>query len=109
MHGAYEANHAMHDCDLMICVGARFDDRITGRLDAFSPDSIKAHIDIDPSSINKVIRVDIPIVGDVAHVLEDILKVWKARGRQTDKAALSEWWKQLLLQTLLNRLLILVR
>ncbi|MBA86092.1 acetolactate synthase 3 large subunit [Thalassobius sp. S69A] len=95
MHGLYEANMAMHDCDLMINIGARFDDRITGRIDAFSPGSVKAHIDIDPSSINKVIRVDIPIVGDVAHVLEDILKVWKARGRQTDKAALSEWWKQL--------------
>ncbi|WP_420567415.1 acetolactate synthase 3 large subunit [Thalassovita sp.] len=95
MHGLYEANMAMHDCDLMINIGARFDDRITGRIDAFSPDSVKAHIDIDPSSINKVIRVDIPIVGDVGHVLEDILKVWKARGRKTDKAALSEWWKQL--------------
>ena len=75
MHGLYEANLAMHDCDLMINIGARFDDRITGRIDAFSPNSKKAHIDIDPSSINKVIRVDIPIVGDVAHVLEDILKV----------------------------------
>ncbi|MDH5797018.1 MAG: thiamine pyrophosphate-binding protein, partial [Paracoccaceae bacterium] len=73
MHGLYEANMAMHGCDLMINIGARFDDRITGRLDAFSPGSKKAHIDIDPSSINKVIHVDIPIVGDVAHVLEDVL------------------------------------
>ncbi|MYM55786.1 acetolactate synthase 3 large subunit [Thalassovita mangrovi] len=95
MHGLYEANMAMHDCDLMINIGARFDDRITGRIDAFSPKSKKAHIDIDPSSINKVIRVDIPIVGDVAHVLEDILKVWKARGRKTNKEALAGWWKQI--------------
>ncbi|RFP87588.1 acetolactate synthase 3 large subunit [Rhodobacteraceae bacterium 63075] len=92
MHGLYEANMAMHDCDLMINIGARFDDRITGRIDAFSPGSKKAHIDIDPSSINKVIRVDIPIVGDVGHVLEDVLKVWKSRGRKTDRAALGEWW-----------------
>lgn len=77
MHGLYEANMAMHGCDLMICVGARFDDRITGRLDAFSPKSKKAHIDIDPSSINKVVHVDLPIVGDVGHVLEDLLKVWR--------------------------------
>ena len=91
MHGLYEANMAMHDCDLMINIGARFDDRITGRIDAFSPNSIKAHIDIDPSSINKVIKTDIPIVGDVAHVLEDILKVWKSRGRKTDAAALKMW------------------
>ena len=95
MHGLYEANMAMHDCDLMVNIGARFDDRITGRLDAFSPKSKKAHIDIDPSSINKVIRIDIPIVGDVGHVLEDILKVWKSRGRKTNKEALSGWWKQI--------------
>ena len=95
MHGLYEANLAMHDCDLMINIGARFDDRITGRIDAFSPNSKKAHIDIDPSSINKVIRVDIPIVGDVAHVLEDILKVWKARGRKTNKEALAKWWDKI--------------
>ena len=92
MHGLYEANLAMHDCDLMINVGARFDDRITGRLDAFSPKSKKAHIDIDPSSINKVIRVDFPIIGDVGHVLEDILKVWKARGRKVNRERLSKWW-----------------
>ena len=95
MHGLYEANMAMHDCDLMINIGARFDDRITGRIDAFSPKSKKAHIDIDPSSINKVIRVDIPIVGDVGHVLEDLLKVWKARGRKTNKEALAKWWAQI--------------
>ena len=95
MHGLYEANMAMHDCDLMIAIGARFDDRITGRIDAFSPGSKKAHIDIDPSSINKVIRVDIPIVGDVAHVLEDLLKVWKSRGRRTEREAVQKWWTQI--------------
>ena len=95
MHGPYEANMAMHGCDLMINIGARFDDRITGRLDAFSPNSQKAHIDIDPSSINKVIRVDIPIVGDVGHVLEDVLKVWKARGRKTNRPALEKWWSKI--------------
>ncbi|PTX55941.1 acetolactate synthase large subunit [Litoreibacter ponti] len=95
MHGLYEANMAMHDCDLMINIGARFDDRITGRVDAFSPGSKKAHIDIDPSSINKVIHVDVPIIGDVAHVLEDLLRVWKSRGRKTHKEGLSKWWKQI--------------
>ncbi|MBY6054979.1 acetolactate synthase 3 large subunit [Leisingera daeponensis] len=95
MHGLYEANMAMHGCDLMINIGARFDDRITGRIDAFSPKSKKAHIDIDPSSINKVIRVDIPIVGDVAHVLEDLLKVWKSRGRKVNREALQKWHKQI--------------
>ncbi len=95
MHGLYEANMAMHDCDLMINVGARFDDRITGRIDAFSPKSKKAHIDIDPSSINKVIRVDVPILGDIAHVLEDVLRVWKAKGRKTNKEGLAKWWDQI--------------
>lgn len=95
MHGLYEANMAMHDCDLMINIGARFDDRITGRLDAFSPNSKKAHIDIDPSSINKVIHVDIPIIGDIAHVLDDILNMWKARGRKTNSVAINKWWGQI--------------
>jgi acetolactate synthase-1/2/3 large subunit len=95
MHGLYEANLAMHGCDLMINVGARFDDRITGRLDAFSPNSTKAHIDIDPSSINKVIKADIPIVGDVGHVLEDVLKLWKARGRKVNREALARWVAQI--------------
>ena len=95
MHGLYEANMAMHDCDLMINIGARFDDRITGRIDAFSPKSKKAHIDIDPSSINKVIHVDVPIIGDVAHVLEDLLRVWKSRGRKTHGEGLAKWWKQI--------------
>ncbi|WP_299559459.1 acetolactate synthase 3 large subunit [uncultured Sulfitobacter sp.] len=95
MHGLYEANMAMHDCDLMINVGARFDDRITGVVEKFSPNSKKAHIDIDPSSINKVIRVDIPIMGDVGHVLEDLLKVWKSRGRKTNSEAIVKWWKKI--------------
>ena len=95
MHGLYEANMAMHGCDLMINVGARFDDRITGVLEKFSPNSKKAHIDIDVSSINKVVHVDIPIVGDVAHVLEDLLKVWKSRGRKTNAEGLSKWWSQI--------------
>ena len=95
MHGLYEANMAMHGCDLMINIGARFDDRITGVISEFSPNSTKAQIDIDPSSINKVIRVDIPIVGDVGHVLEDLMKVWKSRGRKTNSAAVGNWWSQI--------------
>ncbi|MFO0990032.1 MAG: acetolactate synthase 3 large subunit [Alphaproteobacteria bacterium] len=95
MHGLYEANWAMHDCDVMICIGARFDDRVTGRLDAFSPKSKKIHVDIDPSSINKNVRVDIPIVGDCGLVLEDMLKSWKAQKAQPDKKALGEWWRQI--------------
>ena len=86
MHGTYEANHAMHDCDLMIAVGARFDDRITGRLDAFSPGSKKIHIDIDPSSINKVVKVDLGIVGDCAYVLEDMVRLWRTTSPAVDKA-----------------------
>ncbi len=95
MHGTYEANMAMHDCDLMVAVGARFDDRITGRLDAFSPGSKKIHIDIDPSSINKNVPVDLPIVGDVGHVLEEMVRVWKARSAKVDPKALAAWWKQI--------------
>ena len=92
MHGTYEANHAMHDCDVMICLGARFDDRITGRLDAFSPDSKKIHVDVDRSSINKNIHVDIGIVGDVGQVLGQILEYWKAKNYSPNREALSEWW-----------------
>ncbi|MGB1117146.1 MAG: acetolactate synthase 3 large subunit [Parvibaculales bacterium] len=95
MHGTYEANLAMHDCDVMINIGARFDDRITGRLDGFSPNSKKIHIDIDPSSINKNVVVDVPIVGDVAHVLEDMLRVWKSRAAEPDKKALADWWAEI--------------
>jgi acetolactate synthase I/II/III large subunit len=95
MHGTYEANNTMHDCDLMIAVGARFDDRITGRLDAFSPGSKKIHIDIDPSSINKNVKVDLGIVGDCAHVLEAMLGLWKGRGLKSDAAALEAWWTRI--------------
>src|SRR5690349_7458092 len=95
MHGTYEANLAMHGCDVMLCVGARFDDRITGRLDAFSPGSKKIHIDIDPSSINKNVRVDIPIVGDCAHVLADILRLWRSTSPVVDKPALASWWDEI--------------
>ena len=95
MHGTYEANLAMAGCDVMIAIGARFDDRITGRLDEFSKGSKKIHIDIDPSSINKNVPVDVPIVGDCAHVLEDMIKVWKASGRRPDESAIQDWWAQI--------------
>ncbi|NVJ91138.1 MAG: biosynthetic-type acetolactate synthase large subunit [Methylocystaceae bacterium] len=95
MHGTLEANMCMHDCDVMINIGARFDDRVTGRLDAFAPNSKKIHIDIDPSSINKNVVVDIPIIGDVAHVLEEMIKYWKADQCQIDKKALDKWWKEI--------------
>jgi acetolactate synthase-1/2/3 large subunit len=95
MHGTYEANMAMHDCDVMINIGARFDDRITGRVDAFSPGSKKIHVDIDPSQINKIIRVDVPILGDVGYTLEEMLRVWKTKAPQLDKAAHKAWWKQI--------------
>ncbi|MBA8843074.1 acetolactate synthase-1/2/3 large subunit [Ochrobactrum sp. RH1CCR137] len=95
MHGTYEANMSMHDCDVMLCVGARFDDRITGRLNAFSPNSKKIHIDIDPSSINKNVRVDVPIIGDVAHVLEDIVRQFRASERKPEKQAIGAWWEQI--------------
>ena len=95
MHGTYEANLSMHDCDVMICIGARFDDRITGRLDAFSPGSKKIHVDIDPSSINKNVKVDIPIIGDCAHVLEDMVRLWRSGAMHADKKALDAWWKQI--------------
>ncbi|CAN7446910.1 acetolactate synthase 3 large subunit [Pararhizobium sp. LjRoot238] len=93
MHGTYEANMAMHDCDVMVCIGARFDDRITGRLNAFSPNSKKIHIDIDPSSINKNVRVDVPILGDVGSVLEDMVRLWRAStAKDADKGRLEDWW-----------------
>ena len=95
MHGTLEANMAMHDCDVMICVGARFDDRITGRLDAFSPGSKKIHIDIDPSSINKNVKVDVPIIGDCAHVLEDMVRLWRTGAIHPDKKSLQAWWAQI--------------
>jgi acetolactate synthase I/II/III large subunit len=107
MHGTWEANWAMHDCDLMICIGARFDDRITGRLDAFSPGSKKIHVDIDASSINKNVKVDLPIVGDCAHVLEEMLRIWRASAHKRPPpnppplagegwvGALEAWWDQI--------------
>jgi acetolactate synthase-1/2/3 large subunit len=95
MHGSFEANNAMHDCDVMVAIGARFDDRVTGRLDAFSPGSKKIHIDIDASSISKNVRADIGIVGDAASVLEDLIAAWNGRKLATDKAAMDAWWTQI--------------
>ena len=98
MHGTYEANNAMHDCDLMINIGARFDDRITGKIDEFSPKSKKVHIDIDPSSINKNVKVDLPIVGDVQSVISSIIKtIKKAKPNfvKSNKQQISKWWEQI--------------
>ena len=98
MHGTYEANNAMHDCDLLINIGARFDDRITGKIDEFSPNSKKVHIDIDPSSINKIIKVDLAIVGDVNEVLQSTIKNInkKKNGLKTsNKQNISKWWEQI--------------
>ena len=98
MHGSYEANNAMHDCDLMINIGARFDDRITGKLDEFSPNSKKVHIDIDPSSINKNVKVNLPIVGDVSQVIKSILKTIKKTKPnfvKSNKQTISKWWEQI--------------
>jgi acetolactate synthase-1/2/3 large subunit len=95
MHGTYEANLAMHDCDVMVCIGARFDDRITGKTDEFSPGSVKIHVDIDPSSINKNVAVDVPIVGDCGRVLARMVEVWKASKARRDGAALKSWWNQI--------------
>ena len=98
MHGTYEANNAMHDCDLLINIGARFDDRITGKIDEFSPKSKKVHIDIDPSSINKIIKVDLSIVGDVADVINAIAKTLKKKNlnlEKSNKQKISKWWQQI--------------
>ncbi|MGO8918209.1 MAG: acetolactate synthase 3 large subunit [Stellaceae bacterium] len=95
MHGTYEANLAMHGCDLMVAVGSRFDDRVTGRLNAFSPNSKKIHIDIDPSSINKNVRVDVPLVGDAGAALEAIIAGLKARRFKPNQEALAAWWKEI--------------
>jgi acetolactate synthase-1/2/3 large subunit len=93
MHGAYEANHAMHDCDVMVCIGARFDDRVTGRLDAFSPGSKKIHIDIDPASIGKIVRCDVGLIGDAGEVVRQMIDAWTERGlKRADQAA---WWAQI--------------
>jgi len=93
MHGTYEANMAMNQCDVMLCLGARFDDRVTGRLDAFSPNSIKIHVDIDRSSINKTVRVDLPIVADAGKAIDQMIKIWK--GRKYKAANLEEWWARI--------------
>jgi acetolactate synthase I/II/III large subunit len=95
MHGTYEANNAMHDCDVMICLGARFDDRVTGRIDAFAPGSKKIHLDIDASQINKNVRVDLPIVADARKAIEAMVRVWKARKCKADATALKDWWTQI--------------
>jgi len=98
MHGSYEANNAMHDCDLMINIGARFDDRITGKIDEFSPKSKKVHIDIDPSSINKNVKVDLPIIGDVAEVITSIIKTIKKVKpgfAKSNKEKISKWWEKI--------------
>ena len=95
MHGTYEANMAMHDCDVMICIGARFDDRITGRLNAFSPHSKKIHVDIDPSSINKNVKTEIGIVGDCGNVLRDMLAEWKAVLPKPDRTKINAWWDEI--------------
>ncbi|MBR0651395.1 acetolactate synthase 3 large subunit [Roseomonas terrae] len=95
MHGTYEANLAMHDCDVMLNIGARFDDRVTGRLNAFSPNSKKIHADIDPSSINKNVPVEVPIVGDAGRVLAALIAAWKEDGAAQDKAALTTWWRRI--------------
>ena len=95
MHGTYEANMTMHDCDVMVNIGARFDDRITGRIDKFAPRAKIIHIDIDPSSINKIIRTDLGIIGDVGHVLEDMVRIWRASDGVEDKSALKQWWNQI--------------
>ncbi len=93
MHGTYEANMTMHDCDVMICIGARFDDRVTGRTDAFAPFSKKIHIDIDPSSINKNIHVDVPIVSDAELAIKALMEAWKKHGGNKNKTELENWWK----------------
>tara|TARA_Y100001949_G_scaffold154926_1_gene142840 strand:+ start:335 stop:2101 length:1767 start_codon:yes stop_codon:yes gene_type:complete len=98
MHGTYEANNAMHDCDLMINIGARFDDRITGKIDEFSPKSTKVHIDIDPSSINKNVKVDLPIVGDVQDVISSTIKTikkTKPNFAKSNKQKISKWWEKI--------------
>ena len=98
MHGTYEANNAMHDCDLLINIGARFDDRITGKIDEFSPHSKKIHIDIDPSSINKNVKVDLAVVGDVKKVLKSLVKTFKKKNpnfEKSNKQKISKWWSQI--------------
>ncbi|MEK9741966.1 MAG: acetolactate synthase 3 large subunit [Pelagibacteraceae bacterium] len=98
MHGTYESNHAMHDCDLMINIGARFDDRITGMVSKFSPGSKKIHIDIDPSSINKVVKVDVAVVGDAHSIMSSMINIIKKKYpgfKNSNKEKISDWWRQI--------------
>jgi acetolactate synthase-1/2/3 large subunit len=95
MHGTYEANLAMHGCDVLLNIGARFDDRVTGRLNAFSPGSFKIHADIDPANINKNVAVDIPIVGDAGAILRALLAEWHRTGDSAPRHAVTEWWRQI--------------
>jgi acetolactate synthase-1/2/3 large subunit len=95
MHGTWEANHAMHDCDLMICLGARFDDRVTGKVSSFSPGSKKIHLDIDASQINKIVRVDLPIVADAAKALREMIRFWKSGKHKVQAEPLKAWWRQI--------------
>jgi acetolactate synthase-1/2/3 large subunit len=95
MHGTYEANLTMHGCDVMLNVGARFDDRVTGRLNAFSPNSTKIHIDIDPSSINKNVAVDVPVIADAALALEAMIAAWDEDPQEPDRSAIAAWWRQI--------------
>ena len=95
MHGTYEANLAMHGCDLMICIGARFDDRITGQVAAFSPNSTKIHVDIDPSSISKNVRADLPIIGDCGRVLDEMVRIWRSRTNAPRTDEIAPWLGQI--------------
>jgi acetolactate synthase-1/2/3 large subunit len=95
MHGTYEANHAMHDCDVMICLGARFDDRVTGNIALFAPNSKKIHLDIDAAQINKNVRVDVPIVADATKALKEMLHFWKTQKKKVDASALKAWWGEI--------------
>lgn len=95
MHGTYEANMAMHDCDVMINIGARFDDRVTGHLEKFSPNSRKIHIDIDPSSINKNVFVDVPVIADAGQAIQALSEAWDQRGIKKNETALESWWNQI--------------
>ena len=95
MHGMYESNMAMHDCDVMINIGARFDDRVTGRLDSFSPNSKKIHIDIDASNVNKTIKIDVPIIGDIESIMTQLFNVWNKNRYSSQKEDLHKWWKKI--------------
>jgi len=95
MHGTYEANMAMHDCDVMLAIGARFDDRVTGELTKFSPHAKIIHIDVDPASIGKNVPVEVPIVGDARTVINDLIRVLKSSSKKPDEAELAKWWKQI--------------